>query len=380
MAKKPHHYDHLAAFLGILAQPAVRVAVDSGALAITSSHHSVDGESDSADTLVTITGASADGQLLLIRQDDSAGAAILVQHGTGANQIVCPGAQDIQLAAANDYVLLVYQGARWVVLAYNTLASGGGGLGALLASTSNGEGAALVGVEDAAGYYAGGTVEAVLTAIGVQLGGDTDTTFDFTEANVLADDDAVFAALEKLDLKWGDLGSTANTEGAALVGIEDAGGYFTGADVEAALAELGTSKRRIATGTIPAGDGAGTVGDLNSTPVSLVAAPGAGLFIEVHSIHWFLDYGTAAYDGLKSGNLMAKYTNGSGDEVVGQVAETGFMDQTADTHAVTQAVDCVPVENAAIVAHADNDWYAAAGDSPVKYRVDYSVRSLDPTA
>jgi len=132
-----------------------------------------------------------------------------------------------------------------------------------------------------------------------------------------------------------------------------------------------------ASGTIAAG---ATAGNLNSAPQTIVAAPGAGKYVEVQSIHWFLDYATAAYDGTKTGNLMAKYTNGSGDEVVGQVAETGFMDQTADTHAVTHGIDCVPVANAAIVAHASNDWFSAAGDSPVKYEVIYRIRSIDPAA
>lgn len=75
--------------------------------------------------------------------------------------------------------------------------------------------------------------------IATLLGGDTISTYNFTENNVLADDDAVYAALNKLDLKWGDLASTANGEGASLVGIEDTGGYFTSTDVEGALQELG---------------------------------------------------------------------------------------------------------------------------------------------
>lgn len=107
-----------------------------------------------------------------------------------------------------------------------------------LASVANTEGASLVGAEDAAAYYAGAQVEAILTALGVQIGGLTDTTFGFAENNVLADNDPLYAALEKLDLRHGDLASTANTEGASLVGVEDAAGFLAAADVEAALAEL----------------------------------------------------------------------------------------------------------------------------------------------
>lgn len=107
-----------------------------------------------------------------------------------------------------------------------------------LASTTTGEGAAVIGVEDASGYYTGTDLESVLNELEAQIGGATSSTFDFTEANVLADNDAVYAALEKLDLKWGDLASNANGEGASLVGIEDAAGNFTATDVEGALVEL----------------------------------------------------------------------------------------------------------------------------------------------
>ena len=107
-----------------------------------------------------------------------------------------------------------------------------------LGSTSNALGASLIGIEDASSYYTGTDIEAALNELEAQLGGATSTTFGFAEDNVLADNDAVYAALDKLDLKWGDLASTANGEGASLVGVEDSAGYFTGTDVEAVLAEL----------------------------------------------------------------------------------------------------------------------------------------------
>jgi hypothetical protein len=107
-----------------------------------------------------------------------------------------------------------------------------------LASTASGEGASAIGVEDDAAYYTGTSVESVLIELKTQIGGLTSTTFDFAENNVLADDDFIYPALEKLDLKWGDLASTANGEGASLVGIEDADGLFTATNVEAALAEI----------------------------------------------------------------------------------------------------------------------------------------------
>lgn len=107
------------------------------------------------------------------------------------------------------------------------------------ASTTAGEGAARIGISDASGYYAGNSVEAVSDELEAQIGGDSSSTYAFAEENVLADNDSIYPALNKLDLKWGDLASTANGEGASLVGVEDTGGYFVGTDVEAVLQEVG---------------------------------------------------------------------------------------------------------------------------------------------
>ena len=107
-----------------------------------------------------------------------------------------------------------------------------------LNSTTNGEGASIIGIEDASGYYAGTNAEAAFNELEAQIGGATSTTYDFTENNVLADDDPIYSALNKLDLKWGDLASTANGEGASLVGVEDSAGNYVGTDVEAVLAEI----------------------------------------------------------------------------------------------------------------------------------------------
>jgi hypothetical protein len=107
-----------------------------------------------------------------------------------------------------------------------------------LNSIATGEGASIIGIEDASAYYTGASVEAALDELEAQIGGATSSTFNFTENNVLADDDAIYAALEKLDLKHGDYSSTAPGEGASLIGIEDAAGNFTATTVEGALTEL----------------------------------------------------------------------------------------------------------------------------------------------
>ncbi|MBU0460931.1 hypothetical protein KJ657_00010 [Patescibacteria group bacterium] len=107
-----------------------------------------------------------------------------------------------------------------------------------IGSTAAGDGATIVGIEDASAWFTGADVETALNEIEALFGAATSATFNFTENNVLADDDPVYTALNKLDLKWGDLGSVATGEGASLVSIEDAGGYTAVTDVENALQEL----------------------------------------------------------------------------------------------------------------------------------------------
>lgn len=126
------------------------------------------------------------------------------------------------------------------------------------ASTANGEGASRIGIEDASSYYSGNEVEAALNELEAQIGGATSSTFDFTEGNVVLDNDAVYSALDKLDLKFGDLASTNLNEGASLVGVHDANGNFTATTVEGALAEIAENlvDRDVATAgeAISAGD------------------------------------------------------------------------------------------------------------------------------
>ena len=131
-----------------------------------------------------------------------------------------------------------------------------------LASTASGEGASIVGIQDASAYYSGTDLESVLNELEAQIGGATSSTFNFTENNVLADNDAVYAGLQKLDLKWGDLASTTTSEGASLVGIEDSAGNYTATNVEAALAEV-YQLASVSTGeTATVGAGGVSKGDL----------------------------------------------------------------------------------------------------------------------
>jgi len=120
----------------------------------------------------------------------------------------------VDLYQASPMDLLLLGGVSGVVDA--TQASALTAYQASLASTANGEGASLIGSEDAGGYFTGDNVEAILQELGA---------FDAS------------------------LASTANGAGASLIGVEDAGDNFTATTLEDVLAELAAADTSLATNT-----------------------------------------------------------------------------------------------------------------------------------
>lgn len=109
-----------------------------------------------------------------------------------------------------------------------------------LAQATSGLGASKIGVYDVAAYYTGTNLEAVLVEIKTQLGGLTSATYNFTKDKVLADNDTVYAALNKLDTAFWTLAQTTTGAGAALVGLYDSTSYWTGTELETVLLEIAT--------------------------------------------------------------------------------------------------------------------------------------------
>lgn len=113
---------------------------------------------------------------------------------------------------------------------------------------------------------------------------------------------------------------------------------------------------------------------LNTTPKTLVAAPGAGLALVPIGLLLFLDYATTAYDGIAAGeDLALKYTDASGTQIM-SVETTGFLDATADAlrWAPAPTTLLTPTANAALVLHMLTG-NIATGDSPLKVRTFYKV-------
>lgn len=88
---------------------------------------------------------------------------------------------------------------------------------------------------------------------------------------------------------------------------------------------------------------------LNTTPITLVAAGGAGTYISVDEVVATLNAGTVAYTGANAANIT--YTNGSGVAATGTLA-AAFLNTTASTTGSVKAVAVAvttPVVNSPIV-------------------------------
>lgn len=112
---------------------------------------------------------------------------------------------------------------------------------------------------------------------------------------------------------------------------------------------------------------------LHATPITCIAAPGAGKIIVVDSVLGMLDFDSVAYDGIAAGeDLALKYTDDSG-ATIATLETTGWLDQGEDAlQYATPAASVKPVANAPIVANLLTD-EIASGDSPVKLRIWYRV-------
>lgn len=108
---------------------------------------------------------------------------------------------------------------------------------------------------------------------------------------------------------------------------------------------------------------------LNATPITCIAAPGAGKVIVVDQVYGFLDYNSAAYAGT-SETLAIRYTDGSGD-IICQFTEATFIEATADAYEIPAMIQVFPVVNSPVVAHATADF--TTGDSPIYLRIYYRI-------
>jgi len=114
---------------------------------------------------------------------------------------------------------------------------------------------------------------------------------------------------------------------------------------------------------------------LRATPVTLVAAPGAGYVTEFVSLVFIYDY-TAAFTETTD-NIDVKYTDSSGTIVSKELETTGLLDATADKISVLLpiATDPLLTANAALVLHNSGNGEFGGTGSPCRVKVAYRVHA-----
>lgn len=126
---------------------------------------------------------------------------------------------------------------------------------------------------------------------------------------------------------------------------------------------------------------------LHATPISIIAAQGAGKAIVPVQVKIYKPAGTA-YAAVAAGeDLVLKYTNASGAQCSAVIETTGFLDQTTAQTRVASflgstgstAGDVTPVANAAVVLHLLVG-EITTGDSPLHVEVIYSVTDVTFTS
>ena len=161
-----------------------------------------------ADThMVMISGSDNDGENDgLYEVSTHAGHVLTLRstaHGFGANQVEA-FTRDQLVANAGDVGMTITRvGVSVLRTGTNGLWEQGFGNTTPLTFADvlnvNGVGSLLT-ITDAAAYWtAADTLQAMADALVLQIGGLTDATFGFTEDNVVADDDPIYLAIDKLD-------------------------------------------------------------------------------------------------------------------------------------------------------------------------------------
>ncbi len=112
---------------------------------------------------------------------------------------------------------------------------------------------------------------------------------------------------------------------------------------------------------------------LNSDPITLIAAPGTGKYIQVDDIICALDYSGGALAG--DNNLEFRETDGSGTKVSADLSYA-FIQGTADAIATLRGIEAQTARllNTAIVAVVPSaDWTGTNATSTLTITVHYKV-------
>jgi hypothetical protein len=117
---------------------------------------------------------------------------------------------------------------------------------------------------------------------------------------------------------------------------------------------------------------------LFTTPIQVLAAPGANKAYVIRKVTAYMPYNANAYTIGTSGDLKLRYTGAAGAELA-CLACTGFVDEASSQVRVLApeapalaAANLTPVANAAVFATMATA-NLTVGDSPIKLRIHYEV-------
>ena len=85
---------------------------------------------------------------------------------------------------------------------------------------------------------------------------------------------------------------------------------------------------------------------LNGTPITLIAAAGAGTYISVDEVMAYLNFNSVAYAG--SNPVQIQYTNGSGAQLTGSLSSS-WLNSSSSAPLKVVAAGVTPVANAPVV-------------------------------
>lgn len=112
---------------------------------------------------------------------------------------------------------------------------------------------------------------------------------------------------------------------------------------------------------------------LNTTPVSLISAPGSGKYIVLDSAVCLNTFDTAAFEA-GTNTLDISYTNAAGADAA--TFTNAFLESGSTAIAVAVPVAVTPVENAALVASCNSDPTGGGASSTLKFQLVYHVVTL----
>lgn len=186
----------LAAGIGLTdvsAAAATELTIAAGVIAATQTYHTIDTQGDAvSDDLDTINGL-ANGQFYVFGLQDAA-HKVTFKHGTG--NIRCLSGRDILLDVLNDKIFGFSNGTSLFVLDMNLASPANGGLANALGTLTNGQGASLVGIQDAGLYFTATTVEGALAEVAADVYSDDFVKAVVAVANAAAGATAALATIQ----------------------------------------------------------------------------------------------------------------------------------------------------------------------------------------